>query len=371
MRPLVLLLLALALAAGPGCGASSKAGVTSVSSALYTRVDSNSTTVWAPRTSLGAKLGESAGIETAVAVDSWTGASIDVTTAATSAVHEVRKEVTAGGYYEFEDVTVGGGYRYSTENDYWSNGGVLNATIDMANNNTTLGIATFGSIDTVGRSGDPGFERGQQSIGGRLSLTQVIDTKTIVQFSAETTRVTGYQAGPYRFVAIGGQGTCAGFSPYCVPEVVPSLRYRSALIGQLRRALGEHFSAGAQYRFYIDDWGVYSHTLAPDLTLRVGEHGMLNASYRYYTQSEADFYRPRYVDEPSTPRYVTRDRELSALYSNRVGLGYEHEFELNDASTVLTMAFRGGLTRYRYLAFVGLKRVDAVETTFLLSLGFR
>jgi len=352
------------------CGTSGSVGVTSVSSALYTRVDSNATTVWAPRTSFSGKLGESVGVDAAIAVDSWTGASIDVTTAATQAVHEVRKEVTAGGYYQFEDVTVGGGYRYSTENDYWSNGGVLNATIDMANNNTTLGVSLFGSVDTVGRAGDPGFERGQQSLGTRLSLTQVIDTKTIVQLSVETTRVTGYQAGPYRFVAIGGEGTCAGVAPFCVPEVVPNLRYRSAAIAQVRRALGEHFSAGIQYRFYIDDWGVYSHTAAPDLTLRIGDHGMLSATYRYYTQGEANFYRPRYVGEAGVPRYVTRDRELSALYSNRVGLGYQHEFELDQGNAVLTMAFRGGLTRYEYLAFVGLKSVNALETTFLLSLGF-
>jgi hypothetical protein len=282
----------------------------------------------------------------------------------------VRKEVTAGGTYELEDVTIGGGYRYSTENDYWSNGGVLSVAFDMASNNTTLDLAVFGSSDTVGRAGDPGFKKPQQSLGGRVSLTQVLDTKSVAQLSWETTRVSGYQAGPYRFVGIGGQGTCAGSAIYCVPEVVPNLRTRNAAVGRVRRALGERVSLGAEYRFYIDDWSLYSHTIASDLALLVGEHGMLSASYRYYTQSEADFYRPRYVNEGTVPRYLTRDRELSALYSNRVGVGYLHELGLDDGSAVVTAAFRAGLTRYHYLAFVGLEHVDAVEATLFLSLDF-
>jgi hypothetical protein len=37
----------------------------------------------------------------------------------------------------------------------------------------------------------------------------------------------------------------------------------------------------------------------------------------------------------------------------------------------LDAALRTGLTRYRYLAFVGLSRVDVLEVTALLSLAFR
>jgi hypothetical protein len=366
-----LCLLCLSLCLGTACSTAGSKGVTSVASALYTRVDSNATTVWAPRTSLGARVSDAVSVQAAVAIDAWTGASIDVTTAATDAIHEVRKEVTAGSSYELSNATLSAGYRYSSESDYWSNGGVLSASIDMAANNTTLDLAAFGSLDTVGRSGDPGFDRPQQSIGGRVSLTQILSTKSVAQLSWETTRVSGYQAGPYRFVAINGQGLCAGSGPYCVPEVVPSLRLRNAAVARLRRAIGERVSVGGEYRFYVDDWGLTSHTVAPDLALLVGEHGTLSASYRYYTQSEADFYRPRYVNEGTVPRYVTRDRELSALYSNRIGIGYLHEFEVDDGNALLTAAFRAGVTRYHYLAFVGLEDVNALETTFLLSLGFR
>jgi hypothetical protein len=354
-----------------GCGEHRVAGVTTAASALYARSDSNATTVWAPRMHVAGKLGDSLGVETAVAMDSWTGASIDVVTAATHAIHEVRTEVTAGGSYEFSHASLGGGYRYSTENDYWSNGGVGTLSIDMADKNTTLALTGFGSRDTVGRAGDPNFKEAQSSAGGRGSLTQIINASTLVQVSWETTHVTGYQAGPYRFVAIGGQGTCASLAPLCVPESVPGERFRHAAVARGKHAFGDHVSLGLEYRFYVDSWAVRSQTISPAANFLLSDADTLALSYRYYTQSEARFYRPRYLDPDEQLSYVTRDRELSALYSNRLGLSYEHDFEIGDGDKVLTAVLRGGVTRYRYLAFVGLTSVDALEGTFLLSLAFR
>jgi hypothetical protein len=346
-------------------------GVTTAASALYSRADTNATTVWAPRLRFAGKLGDSATLETAVAMDSWTGASVDVTTAATHAIHEVRTEITAGGSYQLGKATLGGGYRYSTENDYWSNGGVGTLAVDLADKNTNIAASGFGSRDTVGRSGDPGFRELQSTGGGRLALTQILDANSLMQLSWETTHVGGYQAGPYRFVAIGGLGTCSSLAPLCVPESVPDQRFRHAAVARAKRALGDHVSVGLEYRFYFDSWGVRSQTVSPTLNWVISDVDTMSLGYRYYTQSQADFYRPRYLDPAGELSYVTRDRELSALYSNRVNAWYEHDFEFTEGDTVLTAMLRGGLTRYNYLAFVGLTQVDAVEATFLLSLDFR
>jgi hypothetical protein len=353
-----------------GCGRS-PVGATTASSALYARTDSNATTVWSPRMRVAGSIGEAAGVEAAVALDAWTGASVDVTTAATKAIQEVRKEVTAGAHYTFSDLTISGGYRYSNEPDYWSHGGIGTFALDLANHNTTLALALFGNRDEVGRAGDPSFKKPQGALGARLSLTQVIDTQSLIQLSWETTRVNGFQASPYRYVAIGGQGTCASSAPLCLPEHAPDERLRHAAVVRGRRALGRHVSVGLEYRFYFDDWGLRSQTVAPDLAFLVVEHGTLSLGYRYYTQNEADFYKPRYLLASDANHYVTRDRELSAMYANRLSLGYKHDFELGTGGCVLSSALRTGITRYKYLAFVGLERVDALEGTVLLSLDWR
>ncbi|HVZ31833.1 MAG TPA: DUF3570 domain-containing protein, partial [Polyangiaceae bacterium] len=259
-----------------------------------------------------------------------------------------------------------------TEPDYWSHGGVVNLAFDLAQNNTTLAFSAFGSSDIVGRAGWASFRRPQDSLGGRLSLTQVLGRYTVAQLSWEALRITGYQASPYRFVAIGGQGTCAGSAPFCVPESHPNERLRQSGVASLRQALGSHASLGLRYRFYFDDWGIQSHTIEPELIFLTGELGTLELTYRYYTQGDAYFYRPRYLGTPQELRYVTRDRKLSTLYDNQAGLTYEQGFALGESgTTVFKLGLRAAVGRIVYQAFVGLHRVDILEATGTLGLDWR
>lgn len=351
------------------CGESQKVAVQSAAAAIYSRADTDATTIWAPRARARVRLGDSVFVDGIYAMDAWTSASIDIVTAATDAVHEVRHEANAGASVELSRVTIAGSYRYSTENDYWSHGGVGTVSVDMFEKNTTLALSGFGSSDTVGRAGWPTFRRPQSSIGARLSLSQVLGRNAVGQVSWETTHIGGYQASPYRFVAIGGQGTCAGSGELCVPESHPNERLRHALGLQERTALGRHASLGLLYRFYFDDWEIMSHTIEPDLSFVLGDRGSLALTHRFYTQDSAYFYLPRYVGEASELGYVTRDRKLSTLYNNQVGLRLEQGFALGESGrSVLTTGLRLSLTRIVYRAFVGLERVDVVEAT--LSLGF-
>lgn len=358
------------------CG--SGTGIRTADTSLYVRSDTDSTTVIAPRAHVGARLGDSFGLDATYAMDSWTGASIDVVTAATHAIHELRHEVNAGASYEFKNATLAGNYRYSTENDYWSHGGVASVDIDMADNNTTLSLALLGSMDIVGRAEMPSFRRPQDSIGGRLAYSQVLDTKTVMQLSADFVRLAGYMASPYRFVGVEGTGLCGApqdigqRGKYCVPETTPHERMRTAFSLKLRRAFGSHVSIGVDYRYYFDDWGVSSHTGSPDIAILVGAHGTLSFAYRFYFQSRADFYQPIYNLPIAAYRYVTRDRKLSQMLSHHVGAEYRHEVPMGESgSTVLQLGARGGLTRFDYQEFVGLTKVDALEVTGSLGLLFR
>ena len=96
---------------------------------------------------------------------------------------------------------------------------------------------------------------------------------------------------------------------------------RDALTLRFRRALGRRASAGLDYWFYFDDWGLQSHALEPDLAMRVTDASTLTLRYRYTTQSEAFFYRPRYFTLDEVDGFVTRDRKLAALEANELGRG--------------------------------------------------
>ena len=349
-----------------GC-AGHAAKITGASSAVYVRSDTDRTTIVSPEIRVGGRAGNATAAAT-YTVDAWTGASVDVVTAATGPIHERRNEVDGALGYEGRTIKVSTNYRYSYEPDYQSHGLTVGVTDELAGKNTTLSVEALGTADQVGRSGDPNFSQPVKSIGGRVAIAQVIGPKTLAEIGAQTTLVDGYQASPYRFVAIGDLGTCTSNAPFCIPEQVPGQRLRTALTARGRHAFGRTISMGLDYRFYFDDWGVRSHAIQPDVAWRLSDTQTLSFRYRYATQSEAFFYQPRYLDIAMTTGFVTRDRKLSALLSNEVGVQYLHRIESEDGDRVVVWGLRSTVSRADFLAYVGLDHVWAVELTALVGL---
>jgi hypothetical protein len=355
-----------ALLVGGAC-AETGPHVTRAASTVYVRQDTDATRIISPSVDVSGQSGDVTA-QAGFAIDAWTGASIDVISAATKAIHEVRQEATTGLGYDHGELRLSASYRFSHEPDYVSHGVKLGVEHDFARKNTTVGVDLLASDDTVGRSGDPGFAQPLRTLGGRASITQVLGTETLAQLAWETTVLDGYLASPYRFVPIGGAGTCASGAIYCVPELVPSDRVRSALFARGRRALSDEVSLGLEYRFYFDSWGVMSHALQPDLGWHMSDEDQLDVRVRYYTQGDADFYRPRYATFMAGGGYLSRDRKLSAFYSGEVGLEYAHRFALDDNETVIVVGARGATSAYDYLDYVGLSSVWAFELTGLFAI---
>lgn len=341
--------------------------MTDASSAVYVRTDTDSTTIVAPTVKIGGAV-DKVTVDTTLSIDAWTGASIDVMTAATEKIKETRNEVDAAIGYEGRIVKLSANYRLSLEPDYVSHGLTLSSAAELFGKNTTIAFDLLGTLDKVGRSHDPNFSQPLDSLGARVAIAQTLDMNTIAELGWQTTLVDGYQASPYRFVAIGDLGTCSSNAPLCIAEQVPTRRLRHALSLRGRRALGHDLSTGLEYRFYFDDWGMQSHAIQPDLAWRVTDEKTLSVRYRYATQSEASFYRPRYLDLMSTGGYATRDRKLSALFSNEIGLQYVHRIEQDDGNRIIHWGARSTLSRTDYLAFVGLDHVWALEITILAGL---
>lgn len=337
-------------------------------STVYVRTDTDDTTVVSPGVTASGKPTEATKLDAGYTIDAWSGASIDVVSSATGTIRERRHEGRVGLGYDDGTRRYDARYRLSYEHDYQSHGVVLGASRDLARHNTTLAANLTGSFDLAGRAGDPSVHRQLLTYGFRLGLSQVLDPLTVVDVALDGTMLDGYQASPYRWVAVGGDGTCGGAAPFCLPEQVPDLRGRGALSGRLRHAIGEEVSVGLDYRFYADTWGVQSHTVEPEVTWLPNDHSSLALHYRYYTQSDADFYRPRYFDFMDADGYLTRDRKLSAFYANEVGAAYQRSWELSDGDRLLEAAVRTTVSRLVYLDFVGLDAVLAVEATTMIGL---
>lgn len=338
-----------------------------VAAGVYVRTDTDQTQVISPYADARVRLGDRTIVNAGYAADIWTSASIDIRTAATRRVSEQRDQVSGGIEHELDDVSLSANYRYSHENDYVSHGGSLQATWRFAQNNATLRGRVSAAFDSVGRSGDDGFDRSVSTLGALAVFTQNLDAKSLVQGAYEVSRREGYQASPYRFVGIGGDGAlCGQGAQFCVPELHPNLRVRHSIVGRARRAFGP-LSVGLGYRFYYDSWELMSHTVILDTKLVPGEHTILNFRYRFYRQGDTDFYESSYDSPDALPRFLTRDREMGALYSHRVALSIEQSFDITQSGPELKATLGTSASRFTYDDFIGLNGVWAFDVTFSLA----
>jgi hypothetical protein len=336
-----------------------------LATALYIRQDSDRTTVISPHARLGKVVQEGTQVSATYAADVWTSASVDIQASASKRpVTEQRDELQLGVQQEWMDLHMQAGYRFSSEPDYTSHGLSISGSYDLAGNASTLSAALHVFADAVGRSGDPKFSRQQGTYDASLSFTQIIDPMMFVSATYELAHLRGYQASPYRFVGIGPEATgfgCLGTSE-CFAERVPRARTRHAFAVLARRAFGEVFSLGLNYRFYIDDWSLSSHTLLAELGWNLGARSLLSLRYRFYTQTHADFYRKRYAELLSSG-YRTRDKELSPMNYHRAGLEFEQIAWSSEEGRKLRASLAVSGNFYAYDDFVGLDAVRALEVT--------
>lgn len=332
--------------------------------AVDVRTDSDHTTVVAPRARVRVHASPRTQVDVTYAADAWTSASIDIRTAATSTVRELRNEGTAGVSHTRGNGRFGLSYRLSHEPDYLANGVSGGGELDVADRTVTLSLRLAGSYDVVGRAGDALFKTPLMSGGALLGAAFVLTRTTLLQLTYELRGALGYQASPYRFVGVGGDGSCTDPAAVCLPETHPDRRSRHALAARVRQAIGKYLSLGAGYRFYLDSWRLRSHTVAADLSAAPTNRTLLALEYRSYLQSGAYFYQARYLGPPSAG-FITRDRELSSMFTHRLALAAHQRWALRRGG--VEVGGRVGGTLLGYDQFVGLDRVKALELTLLFG----
>jgi hypothetical protein len=153
-----------------------------------------------------------------------------------------------------------------------------------------------------------------------------------------------------------------------LPESNPEVRLRHAWALRAKRALGSKFSAGAGYRFYLDGWGMTSHTVNGGVTWIPTDESTLSLQYRGYVQTAVDHYRARYGLD-ALGSFITGDKELSPLSSQRVLLDLEQTWHLAP-DTLLRTGVSVGPTFYAYSDYLYLDSMVALDVTGTAVLEF-
>ncbi|MBJ7538111.1 DUF3570 domain-containing protein [Marinomonas transparens] len=248
-----------------------------------------------------------------------------------------------------------GGY-LSAEHDYRSLGVNGNLSRYLNQKNTTLTLGLNLSNDAVTPEGgvptglhqipldrsDSEFTQRSDSENKNLvdavfGVTQVINSKTIMQFNYALSTSSGYLTDPYKMLSViddtagsnfGGNFQSGGNNVYLY-EKRPDSRLKQSIYWQTKHQFDNSDVLDVSYRFMFDDWGVNSHTIDAKYRFRF-DNQYLEPQLRWYTQSKADFYN-RYLtsSDYTNTSLASADYRLGDLDTYTIGLRYGYEFADN------------------------------------------
>lgn len=319
--------------------------------------DDDGLTVISPQLAMRADAGDEVELSATYDVDIITAASVDVVSMASPRGYEEQRHgVSVGATWRPRPGdTLQLRYLPSWEPDYRSHGFAAGAEREWLDRRLATRLDLSVAFDAVGRSGDdPSRWRALTTTAVRLGAGWVFDRYTVGDVAYELQWLDGFQASPYRYVAIEWpDGTGAA-----VPEAAPDTRVRHAVAIRGRRALTRSWFLSASARGYLDSWGIYSLTGETELQRAFGGDWLIAGLYaRGYWQTAADFYRAHYEAAPGTiPALRVSDKVLAE--SSSALLGAHVDGRVGEASWLGAIRLTAGVDVYdqRFTDFPWLDR---------------
>ncbi len=158
----------------------------------------------------------------------------------------------------------------------------------------------------------------RDSLSASAGMTQVINKNAVLQTGVSFTRQSGYLSDPYKLVFVAG---------FVEPDSRPEQREMFAWTTKFRHYVESTRGAvRLDYRFFVDDWDISSHTLKAAWHQPAGEHWSFEPSIRYYTQKAPDFYGPFFFDSPDNGLWSSDYRLATyGALSYRLDVRYDDE----------------------------------------------
>lgn len=348
----------------PATAAAQAERLGSASVAVY--ADDDHMTVVSPSAGAQATVNESLSVDANFTADVISGASVDVISEASpSPIEETRLEFGAGLQWRTTS-TVALRFRAigSSENDWDSVRLNAGAQLELAQRNTTLDASYVFGRDWIGTVNDLDFGEDKQSHRMAITLTQIVDSRTLVDLVAEFQLSRGYHSNPYRTIPLADEVDNQFMR---IDEQTPDQRAGGTGLVRVRRALSDRWIAAGHYRFYADEWSVTSHTAQATLIHELTSALQLGALVRAYSQSGADFYKPHYaMINGVLPSLRTKERRLGEMttLSGRITTEIAIGGDVESATAHLLLA--AGAMRFSFPEFPAQTRRTA--TTANVSL---
>ncbi|MCB0373493.1 MAG: DUF3570 domain-containing protein [Muricauda sp.] len=266
--------------------------------------------------------------------------------------------------------------RYPTELDsYLETGGNLNGGffngVPILNANGAItdknGSNTWQPVDGFSLISD----KKRNSFALSVSFSQILGKNTQMSIFADVVQQQGWLSNPMQRVYFADVQNYFIGNPESIPnytstentdvfmladdmERLPDTRLKFPIGMRLNHYINEILTVRTYYRFYLDDWGLQSHTASVELPVKISDKFTLYPSYRYYTQNQVDYFAP-FDTHLSTSQYYTSDYDLSAYDAHQVGFG---------------ITYTDIFTKFKTLGF-GLKSIDVKYNNYSRTTGLK
>jgi hypothetical protein len=185
----------------------------------------------------------------------------------------------------------------------------------------------------------------RDSYSASFSFTQIINQRLQGAILVDFAYQTGYLGLPFHRVYFADSSTA-------VVEKLPSQRVKLPVGLRLNYFLGDNVILRGYYRFYIDNWGVRSHTVSLEVPIKITPFFSISPFYRFYIQSASTYFAP-YKVHTQADEYYTSNYALSAFSGQYFGTG-------------IRLAPPGGIGS-KHLSVVEIRYGHYSETTNLAS----
>jgi hypothetical protein len=228
--------------------------------------------------------------------------------------------------------TVGAGVYYSNEFNYHSTGlyGSVSQKTKRNGEFQLKGSAYFDQVKLIlpsefeppgayrpGRNGElrhPDYgSAGRQTFTASFSFSQVINTRLQGSLLLDLVEQQGYLGLPFHRVFFT-DGTDS-------IERLPSNRLKLPIGIRANYFAGDNLIFRVYYRYYLDNWGVRSHTASLETAIKITPFFSISPYYRFYMQTAANYFAT-YGAHFRSDEYYTSNYALSNFTSHSFGLGF-------------------------------------------------
>ncbi|MGY6274508.1 DUF3570 domain-containing protein [Methylomonas sp. MgM2] len=243
---------------------------------------------------------------------------------------ETRYAFNLGYDFFVNDIGLHAQFSRSDEPDFLSYGYKLGADREFNSKMTTLSFGFGQNFDRV-KPVTRDIKEDKSDYYLQTGITQILSKQTLLQISTEFMHGAGFLSNPYKKVFIQGLNSHTtlqngGFDQVYYENRPDTRNQWSVSVGMVQYVSLLDASVHLDYRYFIDNWDISSHTFEAAYRQPLGSGWMLVPRLRYYSQTNAEFFQ-YYYSAPRADGFYSSDYRLANFGNLSGGLRLGREWQ--------------------------------------------